>query len=410
MAAIANFGGEIEPFDMDADMSSLAARWLEWKSSAIYMILAKGITSPTQKEATLLHTAGRKLQKVYETLPEPTGLPEDANAYDKAVAKLDRYFADQQLWEQLKRNGVTCKSQRDSKTLKSYATVSKVEVVEKFWCKVKLGEKSMANVEFLVIKGNGRPILGRKTAMQLGVLEIKLPEVNLVEDEFQELFSGKVGKLTNYQVELHVKPDAKFVAQPCRRVPYSLRGKLEDKLQELEEMDIMKEWKTEDGKDFDDTMNYVNFIAVKAVPKAMKADEIEQASLEDEEMGKLRECIQTGKWEGVGCSEYLAVANELCVVGGIVMRGTRMVIPKRLRTTVMTIGHEGHPGIVSMKQRLRTKVWWPKLEKDVEKFVKTCDGCQLVSRPDPPEPVTSTELPEGPWRAVAIDFLGPLPT
>ena len=35
----------------------------------------------------------RKLQKVYETLPEPTGLPEDANSYDKAVAKLDRYFA-----------------------------------------------------------------------------------------------------------------------------------------------------------------------------------------------------------------------------------------------------------------------------------------------------------------------------
>ena len=147
---------------------------------------------------------------------------------------------DQQLWEQLKRNGVTCKSQRDSKTLKSYATVSKVEVVEKFWCKVELGEKSLPNVEFLVIKGEGRPILGRKTAMQLGVLEIKLPEVNLVEDEFQKLFSDKIGKLTNYQVELHVKPNARFVAQPCRRVPYSLRGKLKDKLQELEEMDIIE--------------------------------------------------------------------------------------------------------------------------------------------------------------------------
>ena len=167
---------------------------------------------------------------------------------------------------------------------------------------------------------------------------------------------------------------------------------------------------SKDEKDFDDTMNYVNFITVKAVPKAMKADEIERASLDDEDMGKLRESIQTGKWEGVECSEYLAVANELCVLGGIVMRGTRIVIPKKLRATVMTIGHEGHLGIVSMKQRLRTKVWWPKLEKDVEKFVKTCDGCQLVGRPDPPEPVTSTELPEGPWRAVGVDFLGPLPT
>lgn len=92
------------------------------------------------------------------------------------------------------------------------------------------------------------------------------------------------------------------------------------------------------------------------------------------------------------------------------MRGTRMVIPRSLRQAVMNIGHEGHLGVVSMKQRLRTKVWWPKLEKDVEKFVKNCDACQLVSRPDPPEPVSSTELPEGPWRAVAIDYLGPLPS
>jgi len=93
MATIANFGGEIEHFDMDVDKSSLAARWLEWKSSAHYMMLAKGITKPEQKEATLLHTAGRNLQKVYETLPEPTGLAESANVYDKALAKLDAYFA-----------------------------------------------------------------------------------------------------------------------------------------------------------------------------------------------------------------------------------------------------------------------------------------------------------------------------
>lgn len=139
-----------------------------------------------------------------------------------------------------------------------------------------------------------------------------------------------------------------------------------------------------EGEDFDDTANYVNFITRKAVPKAMSAEEIEQAALDDEEMTELRRAIQTGKWEGVKCSEYLPVANELCVVGGIVMRATRIVIPKNLRATVLTIGHEGHLGVVSMKQRLRTKVWWPKLEKDVERFVTTCDGCQLASRPDPP--------------------------
>ena len=69
-----------------------------------------------------------------------------------------------------------------------------------------------------------------------------------------------------------------------------------------------------EGEDFDDTVNYVNFITVKAVPKAMSAEEIDQAVLDDEEMTELRRAIQTGKWEGVKRSEYLPVANELCVV------------------------------------------------------------------------------------------------
>ena len=163
---------------------------------------------------------------------------------------------------------------------------------------------------------------------------------------------------------------------------------------------------TDEGKNFDDTENYVNFITVKAVPKAMSAKEIEEVALNDKEMECLRQAIQTGRWEGTECSEYLHVANELCVVGGIIMRGTRIVIPKGPRTTVLTIGHEGHLGVVSMKPHLRTKVWWPKLEKDVERFFKTCEACQLVGRPDPPEPVASTELPQGPWCAVTIDYLG----
>ena len=149
---------------------------------------------------------------------------------------------DHQLWEQLQSNGIKCRSQSENRSIWSYATASKVQVEAKFWSKVELGDKRLSDVEFLVISNRGRPIVGRKTAMQLGVLAIKVPEseVNLVESEFQELFSDKIGKLTNYSVELHLKPDAKFVAQPCRRVPYSLRSKIEEKLTELEDMDIIE--------------------------------------------------------------------------------------------------------------------------------------------------------------------------
>eukprot|EP00057_Strongylocentrotus_purpuratus_P003893 XP_003727599.1 PREDICTED: uncharacterized protein K02A2.6-like [Strongylocentrotus purpuratus] len=77
---------------------------------------------------------------------------------------------------------------------------------------------------------------------------------------------------------------------------------------------------------------------------------------------------------------------------------------------MVSLAHEGHLGIVGTKQNLRTKVWWPGCEKDAEKFVKTCHGCQITSRGNPPEPIRSTMLPTGPWVDVAVDFLGPLPT
>ncbi len=50
------------------------------------------------------------------------------------------------------------------------------------------------------------------------------------------------------------------------------------------------------------------------------------------------------------------------------------------------------------------------MEKDVEKYCKSCYGCQLVSRPDPVEPIRTTSLPSSPWRDLAVGLLGPLPT
>ena len=50
------------------------------------------------------------------------------------------------------------------------------------------------------------------------------------------------------------------------------------------------------------------------------------------------------------------------------------------------------------------------MDKAAEKFCKSCYRCQLVARPNPPEPLTSTTLPEGPWQDLAVDLLGPLPS
>jgi len=50
------------------------------------------------------------------------------------------------------------------------------------------------------------------------------------------------------------------------------------------------------------------------------------------------------------------------------------------------------------------------MDKAFERYCRSCHGCQLVSKPDPPEPLKPTVFPDGPWQDVAVDLLGPLPS
>ena len=106
--------------------------------------------------------------------------------------------------------------------------------------------------------------------------------------------------------------------------------------------------------------------------------------------------------------QYKHVRNELSSLGKLVLRGTRLLILRKLRERVLDLAHEGRQGLVKTKQRLRTKVWWAGIDKQVENRCKTCHGCQLVGLPTPLEPLRHTEFPSQPWIDLAADLMGPL--
>ena len=160
----------------------------------------------------------------------------------------------------------------------------------------------------------------------------------------------------------------------------------------------------------DQPEEYEKWVAQVSTPVALTPREIERASEHDAELKSVRECLLNGKWNVLEFQGYLPVRGELSAIGKLVLRGTRIVIPKQLRCQVLELAHEGHPGIVAMKQRLRTKVWWPGIDKEVERACKTCHGYQLVSQPTKPETMTHTELPTAPWQHLTADLLGPLPS
>ncbi|XP_060078268.1 uncharacterized protein K02A2.6-like [Ylistrum balloti] len=157
-----------------------------------------------------------------------------------------------------------------------------------------------------------------------------------------------------------------------------------------------------------ETEEFVRFTAREATPIALSTREVEGMSKVDQELSDVRICLMSRRWDK-SCPMYYPVREELSQIGYLVLRGTRLVIPTALRRKCVELAHQGHLGIVGTKQ-LRTKVWWPRMDKDVENYVKACHGCQIVDSSTHAEPVTPTPLPIGPWQDLAIDLMGPLPT
>lgn len=161
----------------------------------------------------------------------------------------------------------------------------------------------------------------------------------------------------------------------------------------------------------DSTEEYVRYICNAAIPKAMTAVEVKEHTATDVVLQALTRAIQTGRWDDTLVHDYVHVKNELTTCSGIVLRGTRIVLPSILQQRAVELAHVGHQGVVKTKMLLREKVWFPAIDSMAERQVKSCLACQAtISTPMTPEPMISTPIPSAPWKNLSADFLGPLPT
>ena len=97
---------------------------------------------------------------------------------------------------------------------------------------------------------------------------------------------------------------------------------------------------------------------------------------------------------------YWNVRDELSTIhnGDCLVRGCRLEVPMSLRAAVLDLAHEGHPGIVRMKQKCRESVWWPGIDMDIEDYVRDCMACVVSGKSvrPVPGPLQPTVLPSGP--------------
>ncbi|XP_036347641.1 uncharacterized protein K02A2.6-like [Rhagoletis pomonella] len=124
----------------------------------------------------------------------------------------------------------------------------------------------------------------------------------------------------------------------------------------------------------------------KLIRKHLEADDI---------LKKVRSLIRNGWPKHLTASDsHIGQAN-------------RVVIPISLRKRILQLLHDGHWGVVKMKQLARSYCWWPGIDKNIENVAKECESCKTNSS-SPACEYSNWPVATRPWERVHIDFAGPI--
>ncbi len=140
-----------------------------------------------------------------------------------------------------------------------------------------------------------------------------------------------------------------------------------------------------------------------------KMDCLRKATSTDCELQTVITYIRSGWPEYAGniavqAKEYSKVRNELSEYDGLVVRGSRIVVPGSMRTDILQKLHDGHQGLTKCRERANAAVWWPGLATELKNTVMSCRTCQEQRRAQTKEPLISTPLPDRPWKRIALDL------
>ncbi|XP_065429916.1 uncharacterized protein LOC135976709 [Chrysemys picta bellii] len=92
----------------------------------------------------------------------------------------------------------------------------------------------------------------------------------------------------------------------------------------------------------------------------------------------------------------------------------QLVVPTKYRVKLLSLAHDhpsGHSGVNRTKDRLGKSFHWEGMGKDVANYVRSCEVCQRVGKPQDQVKAPLQPLPiiEVPFQRVAVDILGPFP-
>ncbi|EFP11683.1 hypothetical protein CRE_27751 [Caenorhabditis remanei] len=151
-------------------------------------------------------------------------------------------------------------------------------------------------------------------------------------------------------------------------------------------------------------------------PKAelypVTAEDIKAASETDPEVSTVMKLVRHDSWKPKPHSDvekyWHRYKDRLKILQHCLLLDDRVVVPRKLQNAVLSLLHEGHPGIIKMKQKARAFVFWRGLDREVERMVQHCSRCQEQSKMPIVAPLNPWPAPEKPWIRIHVDYAGPV--
>lgn len=156
--------------------------------------------------------------------------------------------------------------------------------------------------------------------------------------------------------------------------------------------------------------NYINLIEAKN-EIGLNFKDISRTTGRDPILSIVKEAVLNGTLGNLQENKfapYTNKINELHVEYDVLLWGHRVIVPEKLRYKLLQQLHISHLGIVKTKGLARSYIWWPGIDNEIEKLIKSCKFCQeSLSSPE-----RSSLIPwhptESVWSRIHLDYAGPI--
>ena len=140
-----------------------------------------------------------------------------------------------------------------------------------------------------------------------------------------------------------------------------------------------------------------------------RIEQLREETDKDSELHALREIIHVG-WpnQRIDCpeqlKEYWNYRDELAIADGIILKGTRFIVPKSLQGDVLKQLHYAHQGVEKCRLRAKASVFWKGINEDIERTVGLCPTCQRHQNAPSKEPLMPMDIPPHQWHTLGSDL------